>query len=138
MNELPAARARAQALPGADTPIFTLLGGTTIPERAAIVRAECHEGSHVELRKRDENDSRIDVWLACRPRLRLVKVWKRIGHVPDETAASLLPFVDKDASVIALGTVKAVYVPESRDEAVVTVEIKPQSRAWPSWPDTGA
>jgi hypothetical protein len=109
--------------------IFTILGGTTIPDRAAIVRAECREGSRVELRRRDVNGSQIDVWLECRPRLRLVKTWKLIGHVPEEAAASLLPLADRSAAVIADGTVKTVYAPAGRDEAVVTVEVRPQSRA---------
>jgi len=111
-----------------DTSIFTILGGTTIPDRAAIVRAECREGSRVELRRRDATGSRIDVWLECRSRLRLTKVWKLIGHVPEATAASLLPLVDKASTVIAQGTVKSVYAPAGRDEAVVTVEITPQSQ----------
>jgi hypothetical protein len=108
--------------------IFTILGGTTIPDRAAIVRAECREGSRVELRRRAANGSQIDVWLECRPRLRLVKAWKLIGRVPEETAASLLPLADNSATVIAEGTVKTVYAPAGRDEAVVTVEVRPQPR----------
>src|SRR4051812_41447391 len=113
----------------ADTTIFTILGGTTIPDRAAIVRAECHEGSNVELRRHDANGSHIDVWLECKPRLRLMKSWKRIGHVPEDTAASLLPLAGKNSTVVAHGTVKSVYAPASGDEAVVTVEIRPQSQA---------
>ena len=112
-----------------DASIFTILGGTTIPDRAAIVRAECREGSHVELRSRDANGSHIDVWLECRPRLRLMKAWKMIGHVPEETAVLLLPLADKGSTVIAHGRVKTVYAPAGRDEAVVTVEIRPQSQA---------
>ena len=61
------------AVTAVDTSIFTILGGTTIPDRAALVRAECREGSRVELRRRDANGSHIDVWLECRPRLRLMK-----------------------------------------------------------------
>jgi hypothetical protein len=116
------------AVTAVDTPIFTILGGTTIPDRAAIVRAECREGSRVELRRRDANGSHIDVWLECRSRLRLTKVWKLIGHVPEATAASLLPLADKVSTVIAQGAVKSVYAPAGRDEAVVTVEITPQSQ----------
>lgn len=117
------------AVTAVDTSIFTILGGTTIPDRAALVRAECREGSRVELRRRDANGSHIDVWLECRPRLRLLKAWKLIGHVPEETAVSLLPLADKGSTVIAHGTVKSVYAPAGRDEAVVTVEITPQSQA---------
>ena len=109
-----------------DTSIFTILGGTTIPDRAAIVRAECREGSRVELRRRDANASDIDVWLECRPRLRLMRPWKLIGHVPEATAAPLLRLADKGSTVVAHGTVKTVYAPAGRDEAVVTVEITPQ------------
>jgi len=69
------------------------------------------------------------VWLECRPRLRLMKAWKMIGHVPEETAASLLPLADKSSTVIAQGTVTTVYVPAGRAEAVVTVEIRRQSQA---------
>ncbi|MGZ9014778.1 MAG: hypothetical protein ACXW2L_21230 [Burkholderiales bacterium] len=112
-----------------DTSIFTILGGTTIPDRAALVRAECREGSRVELRRRDPNGSHFDVWLECRPRLPLIRAWKMIGHVPEETAKSLLPLVEKSSTVIAQGTVKTVYAPAGRDEAVVTVEIRPQSQA---------
>lgn len=134
MNDL---LTKGQAATAVDTSIFTILGGTTIPDRAAIVRAECREGSHVELRRRDADDSRIDVWLECRPRLRLMKAWKRIGHVPEEAAASLLPFADKNSTVIARGMVKTVYAPARRNEAVVTVEITPQSQAWASRQDNG-
>lgn len=116
------------AVTAVDTSIFTILGGTTIPDRAAIVRAECREGSRVELRRRDANGSHIDVWLECRSRLRLTKAWKLIGHVPEATAASLLPLADQGSTVIAQGTVKTVYAPAGRDEAVVTVEITPQSQ----------
>lgn len=112
-----------------DTAIFTILGGTTIPDRAAIVRAECREGSHVELRRREADGSHIDVWLECRPRLGLVKAWKMIGHVPDETAAELLPLAAAGTTVVAQGTVRTVYAPAGRDEAVVTVEIRPRSSA---------
>jgi hypothetical protein len=133
MNDL---LAQGLAAKSVDTSLFTILGGTTIPDRAAIVRAECREGSRVELRRRDADDSHIDVWLECRPRLRLMKAWKRIGHVPEETAASLLPFVYKDSTVVAQGMVKTVYAPAGRDEAVVTVEIRPPSQAWASRQDT--
>ena len=115
-----------------DKSIFTILGGTTIPDRAAIVRAECREGSRVELRRQedvDANGSRIDVWLECRSLLGLVRAWKKIGHVPDETAAAILPISEESSTVVAYGTVKTVYAPAGRDEAVVTVEIRPQPRA---------
>jgi hypothetical protein len=112
--------------------IFTILGGTTIPDRAAIVRAECREGSLVELRTPedvDANSSRIDVWLECRSLLGLVKAWKKIGHVPDEAAAALLPVGEERRHVVAYGTVKSIYAPAGRDEAVVTVEIRPHTPA---------
>jgi hypothetical protein len=117
------------ATAAADTSIFTILGGTTIPDRAAIVRAECREGSRVEMRRRAADGPHVDVWLECRPRLRLLPAWKMIGHVPDETAAALLALAAQDEAVIAHGTVKAVYAPPGRDEAVVTVEIRPR---WPA------
>jgi hypothetical protein len=129
MNDLPAIASAPTQL---CQPIFTIVGGTTIPDRAAIVRAECREGSHVELRRQDDvdaNRSRIDVWLECRSLLGLVKAWKKIGHVPDETAAALLVAADERSTVIAHGTVKGVYAPAGRDEAVVTVEIRPRTRA---------
>ena len=113
-----------------DKSIFTILGGTTIPDHAAIVRAECREGSRVELRRRDAVDptgAHIDVWLECSALLGLVKAWKKIGHVPDETAAALPPDGDISSSVVAYGTVKAMYAPMDRDEAVVSVEIGPQT-----------
>ena len=114
-----------------DNSIFTILGGTTIPDRAAIVRAECREGSRVELRRQESVDAdgtRVDVWLECRSLLGLVRAWKKIGHVPDETAAAILPISDENSTVVAYGTVKAVYAPAGRDEAVVTVEVRPQPR----------
>lgn len=118
--------------PPTDQPVFTILGGTTIPDRASIVRAECREGSHVELRSAhvaEAGGPRIDVWLACRPRLGLMKTWKKIGHVPDETAAALMPMGGQASGVLACGTVRAVYAPPGRDEAVVTVEIRPHRPA---------
>ena len=117
-----------------DKSIFTILGGTTIPDRAALVRAECREGSRVELRRQDGVDltgARIDVWLECKALLGLVKAWKKIGHVPEETAALLPPDGDLSSSIVAYGTVKAMYAPMGRDEAVVTVEIGPQTDAQP-------
>ena len=81
-----------------DKSIFTILGGTTIPDRAAVVRAECREGSRVELRRQDGVDltgARIDVWLECKALLGLVKAWKKIGHVPEETAALLPPEIGR-------------------------------------------
>jgi hypothetical protein len=75
----------------------------------------------------DPVGSRIDVWLECRAILGLVKAWKKIGHVPEETAAELPPDGDVSTTVVAYGTVKAVYAPLGRDEAVVTVEIGPQT-----------
>ena len=113
-----------------DKSIFTILGGTTIPDRAAVVRAECREGSRVELRRQEGIDptrARIDVWLECKALLGLVKAWKKIGHVPEETAAALPPDCDISSSIVAHGTVKAMYAPMGRDEAVVTVEIGPQT-----------
>ena len=113
-----------------DKSIFTILGGTTIPDRAAVVRAECREGSRVELRRQEGIDptrARIDVWLECKALLGLVKAWKKIGHVPEETAAALPPDGDISSSIVAHGTVKAMYAPMGRDEAGVTVEIGPQT-----------
>lgn len=112
--------------------IFTILGGTTIPDHAVIVRAECREGSLVELRRQADADgpgARIDVWLACRPLLGLVKTWKRIGHVPEETVEAIVPISEAGSTVVAYGMVRSVYAPEDRDEAVVTVEIGPQPPA---------
>ena len=110
--------------------IFTIVGGTTIPDRAALVREHCREGSSVELRRddpgRDDRDpSPIGVWLECRALLGLLKTHKKIGHVPQETADTLLAIADVSPTVVARGTVKTVYAPRDRDEAVVTVEIQP-------------
>ena len=104
--------------------LFTLVRGTTSPGSAAIVRDHCRENSRVELRRDKSDPSSISVWLLC-PSLRgLVHTRKRIGDVPEDVAAALLPGDDRDAIVVARGTVKAVYAP-ARDEAVVTVEIEP-------------
>ena len=59
----------------------------------------------------------------------LAKSWKKIGHVPDETASALLPVEEERQQVVAYGTVRSVYAPAGRDEAVVTVEIRPQTLA---------
>ena len=112
--------------------IFTIVGGTTIPDRAAIVRAECREGSLVELRTAKDCDARgspIEVWLECGSLLGLLKVWKRIGHVPDETAAELVRAGGEIRSVVARGTVKSIYAPVGRGEAVVTLQIRPRTGA---------
>jgi hypothetical protein len=111
--------------------LFTIVGGTTIPDRAAIVRAHCREGSRVELRRpkgRDAESQCIDVWLECNALMGLIKVWKMIGHVPADTAEALLPDDDANLMVVAYGTVKAAYAPAGRDEAAVTVEIRPVQR----------
>ena len=106
--------------------IFTILGGTTIADRAAIVAAHCREGALVELRRNDASDaveSGIDVWLQCGPPILLINRWKKIGYLPHE-AVALLPATGDRANVVARGTVKSVYLPPSGDAAVVAVEIK--------------
>ena len=111
--------------------IFTILGGTTVPDRAAIVKAHCREGSTVELRWEVNDaggDAGIGVWLHCRTLLGLMSVSKRIGHVPAETAQELQPLTDKSSTVVAHGVVRSVYVPSGRDEAAVSVEIVPEPR----------
>ena len=117
-----------------DKTIFTIPGGTTIADRAAIVRAECHDDSRVEMRRQVSADpvgARSDVWLECRAIPGLLKAWKKIGHVPPETAEELPPDGDVSATVVGYGTVKTVYAPLGRDEAVVKVEIGPQTQGYP-------
>ena len=104
--------------------LFTLVRGTTSPATAAIVRTHCHERSRVELRREKSDPSSIGVWLLCPSLMGLLKVSKKIGDVPEDVARALLPADDKDTSVVALGTVRAVYAPVP-DEAVVTIEIEP-------------
>ena len=73
------------ALTRLDKSIFTILGGTTTPDRAALVRTECREGSRVELRRQPGADpaaARIDVWLECTALLGLVKAWKQLRKEP--------------------------------------------------------
>jgi hypothetical protein len=53
----------------------------------------------------------------------LLPAWKKIGEVPRETAAAVLPVTDESSAVVAHGTVKTVYAPVGREEAVVSVEI---------------
>jgi len=107
--------------------LFTLVRGTTSPASAAVVRDHCRENSRVELRREKSDPLAISVWLLC-PSLRgLVQTRKRIGDVPEDIAAALLPADDRGAIVVGRGTVKAVYAP-ARDEAVVTVEIEPLRR----------
>jgi hypothetical protein len=107
--------------------LFTLVRGTTSPASAAIVRDHCREKSRVELRREKADPAAISVWLLC-PCLRgLVQTRKKIGDVPEDIAAALLPADDGHAIVVARGTVRAVYAP-ARDEAAVTVEIEPLPR----------
>ncbi len=113
-----------------DKSIFTILGGTTMPDRAALLRAECRVGARVELRRPDAvapDLAQIDVWLECKALLGLVKAWKKIGHVPAETAAALPPEGDISPDLVAHGTVQALYAPPGRDEAAVSIEIGPQA-----------
>lgn len=104
--------------------LFTLVRGTTSPAVAEVIRNHCRENSQVELRRDKSDPSAIEVWLLCPALKGLVQTRKRIGDVPEDVAAALLPADDNDADVVARGTVKTVYAP-SREEAVVTVEIKP-------------
>lgn len=108
--------------------VFTIVGGTTIADHAEIVRSHCREGSVVELRRDDDDPdakSGISVWLHCSSLLGLLSVRKKIGHVPVETADLLEPMLDESSTLVARGTVRTVYAPIGRDEAVVTVEITP-------------
>ena len=124
--------------------VFTIVGGTTIADHAEIVRTYCREGSIVELRRDDDDpdaQSAISVWLQCSTLLGLVSVRKKIGHVPIETADLLEPLLDESATVVARGTVRTVYAPIGRDEAVVTVEITPttaKANKPPGAPDDAA
>jgi len=115
------------AAPQHGASIFTIVGGTTIPERARIVQAHCHEGSVVELRREVPDPTSglaIGVWLDCASPLRLISLWRKIGHVPAETADALQPFMDQSSKVVARGIVRAVYAPTGRDEAAVSVQIQ--------------
>ena len=107
--------------------LFTIVGGTTIPDRAAIVRAHCREGSEVELRREPNDSSSIGVWLPCPILKGLIKSWKKVGEVPAEIGNGLLAPSDVSSTVVARGTVKTVYAPAGRQEAVVTVELRPSA-----------
>jgi hypothetical protein len=107
---------------------FTIVGGTTVPERAAIVREHCREGSPVELRREQpptEPSRGIGVWLQCPMLFGLVPVWKKIGYLPEDFAQSLPPAADASKALVARGRVCTIYAPVNRDEAVVSVEIPP-------------
>ena len=126
MSELSIAQPPA---PASDHSVFTIVAGTTVPDRAALVRAECREGAPVELRRlknEDADGSLMDVWVECKSLLGMLKVWKKIGHVPKDAATSFQPIADATSSVVAHGTVKSVYAPAGRDEAVVTVILHPK------------
>jgi hypothetical protein len=74
------------------------VGGTTVPERAAIVREHCREGSPVELRREQpptEPSRGIGVWLQCFRLFGLVPVWKKIGYLPEDIAQSLPPAAER-------------------------------------------
>ena len=108
------------------TSVFTIIGGTTIPDRAEIVRSHCRQGSIVELRRQEptaDDPATIGVWLECRSLFGLLPVWKKIGHVPAEAADALEPLKDESAVLVARAIVRTVYAPADRSEAVVTVEI---------------
>jgi hypothetical protein len=110
------------------TEYFTIVGGTTVPERAAIVREYCREGSVVELRRETaptEPSRGIGVWLQCTKLLGLLPVWKKIGYLPEETAQTLLPACDASAVLVARGKVRTIYAPVGREEAVVSVVFEP-------------
>lgn len=122
-------------LPLAPVSVFTIVAGTTIPDRARIVRAHCRQGFVVELRRLGldepngpEAQTPISVWLPCPSWWGLVRVRKKIGYVPVETARRLDPARDESATRVARGTVRTVYAPVGRDEAVVTVEVMPQTQ----------
>lgn len=106
--------------------LFTVASGTTIPDRAEIVRTHCRPGAIVELR-RDVHESpappAIGVWLPCKTLMGLVSVRKKIGYVPAQTAELLQPRLDERTRTVAHGKVRTVYAPVGRDDAVVTVEI---------------
>jgi len=111
-------------------PYFTIVGGTTVPERAAIVREHCREGSPVELRREKpptEPSRGIGVWLQCPRMFGLVPTWKKIGYLPEDFAASLAPASDASETLVARGRVRTIYAPVNRDEAVVSVEVLPVS-----------
>lgn len=104
--------------------VFTIVGGTTIPDRAAVIRAFCREGSEVELRREPSDSSCIGVWLPCPMLKGLLTTWKRIGEVPAKTGEELRFSEDMSSTLVARGTVKTVYAPVGREEAVVTVELR--------------
>jgi hypothetical protein len=111
--------------------IFTIVAGTTVPDRAALIRAECREDAAVELRRRrtaDADGSFMEVWVECTPVMGVFKAWKKIGHVPGDVAASFQPFADASQMVVAYGNVRSVYAPASEDEAVVTVLLRPRQK----------
>lgn len=105
--------------------IFVIVGGTTIPDRAAVIRAYCHEGAQVELRREPDDGSRIGVWLPCPMLKGILKSWRKIGEVPVQTGDTFLAAADMSSTTVARGTVKTVYAPVGREEAVVSVEIQP-------------
>jgi len=109
-------------------PYFTIVGGTTVPERAAIVREHCREGSPVELRREKpptEPSRGIGVWLQCPRVFGLVPAWKKIGYLPEDFAGSLAPASDASETIVARGRVRTIYAPVNRGEAVVSVEVLP-------------
>ena len=108
-------------------PLFTIIGGTTIPDRAAIVRDHCREGSEVELRRDPDDSSSIGVWLPCPMLKGLLTSWRKIGEVPLDTGDALLAPDDASSTVVARGIVRTVYAPVGRGEAVVTVESRPRA-----------
>jgi len=110
------------------SPYFTIVGGTTVPERAAIVREHCREGSPIELRREKpptEPSRGIGVWLQCSRVFGLVPVWKKIGYLPEDFAQSLVPDADASEALVARGRVRTIYAPVNRGEAVVSVEVLP-------------
>jgi hypothetical protein len=112
------------------SPYFTIVGGTTVPERAAEVREHCREGSLVQLRREappTEPSRGIGVWLQCPRLFGLLPAWKKIGYLPEEFASSLAPALDTSEALVAMGRVRTIYAPVGREEAVVSVEVFPRA-----------
>jgi hypothetical protein len=71
--------------------VFTIVGGTTVPDRAAIVRPHYREGAQVKLRREFTDASSIGVWIPCPIVKGLLKPLKKSERFPEKLVTLCSP-----------------------------------------------
>lgn len=103
-----------------------VVAGTGYEGRAGVIRAHCHEGARVVLRRDPANlyDSNAIAVVLPVPRLfgLLGTAYRQIGFVKAGTARFLAKRMD--AGELLTGTVSYLLAPEGRDVPKVTIEIE--------------